>query len=355
MPVAYHLHPATPNIGNHLIVLATQQLLASVNETPLDILHMPAKGVDAVLKRGGLNRETVYDANHLATGILVGPGNLFENNGLDVDLMALRALRRPLMLFGISAGRIFDAKGQMHGRSDAMPDSMIQELVGKASATLVRDHATRRHLESLGLHNIQVVGCPVLALNPRTLNLSPPDPRAQGAALISIRHPDLMNVPPRLQGQVHRDVPRLIEGLREQGHHKIALLCHDARDIRFAAHHDVPFLYTEDPLRYLSWLRDCRLNVTFRVHSLLPCAVLGTPAVHFTYDERAKGLIDVAGLQNCSIDYITSHDPVAEALAACARADTLRDHMATARQRWNPLQNTMRNALQDWAHRGIAA
>lgn len=349
MSIAYHLHPATPNIGNQLIVLATQQLLESVSEAPLDIIHMPAKGVDAVLKRGGLNRETVYNANHLAAGVLIGPGNLFENNGLEVDVTALRALRYPMLLFSVSWARIFDLSGELHVRSDAMPDALVQELCLKSHATLVRDVATRRHLESLGVRNIQVVGCPVLALDPRQLNLPPPDSRTQNATLISIRHPELMNVPPKLQGRVHTDVPRLIHGLRELGHQKIALLCHDARDIRFAAHHDIPYLYTENPLRYLSWLRDCRLNVTFRVHSLLPSAVLGTPSVHFTYDERAQGLIDIAGLQACSIDYVTSPDPIAAALAACAKEDVLKSHMMAARKQWVPLEKKMRDALQDWA------
>ncbi|QIL79475.1 hypothetical protein G7047_05825 [Diaphorobacter sp. HDW4A] len=50
------------------------------------------------------SRETVYNANHLSAEVLLGPGNLFENNGLDVDLTALRALRRLLLLFDMSWG-----------------------------------------------------------------------------------------------------------------------------------------------------------------------------------------------------------------------------------------------------------
>jgi polysaccharide pyruvyl transferase WcaK-like protein len=152
-----------------------------------------------------------------------------------------------------------------------------------------------------------------------------------------------------MQGRVHFDLRRLIDGLRAHGHEKIALLCHDPRDIRFAAGYpDIPYLYTEDPLRYLAWLRDCRLNVGYRVHSLLPCALLGTPSVHLTYDERALGLIETAGLGDCAVDYIHDPDPVVTALAMCADTDRLRQAMAIARVTWAPLRHAMLHHLNQW-------
>lgn len=349
MPLIYHLRPATPNIGNQLIIMATHTLLEEVADVPMDLVNMPAKGIDAVLKRGGLIRETIHDINQMGAAVLVGPGNLFENNGLEIDPVALGALRVPLCIFSVGTGRIYDDSGHPQTRTDAMPDAAIQALCRKSASILVRDSHTRSHLAELGFPNARVIGCPVLSLRPDRLNLPGPDPRAADTALISLRNPLLMNLSPRLQNKVYLDIRRLIGGLRAQGAAKIALLCHDLRDIRFAAGYaDVPLLYTEDPLRYLGWLRDSRLNVSYRVHSLLPCAVLGTPCVHLTYDERAAGLIDTASLHACSVDYARDPNPIDSALAACAEPDMLREVQARARSAWTPLQAIARSELKSW-------
>ncbi|MBK8510148.1 MAG: polysaccharide pyruvyl transferase family protein [Candidatus Competibacter sp.] len=352
MALIYHLRPATPNIGNRLIIMATHALLEEEADGPLDLINMPAKGIDAVLKRGGLIRETIYDINHMGAGVLVGPGNLFENNGLEIDPVALGALEVPLLLFSVATGRIYDNKGALRSRTDAMPESVVKALCDKAAGILVRDTHTRDYLAAFGFPHARVIGCPVLSLRPDRLNLPKPDRRAADAVLISLRNPLLMNVSPRLQLQVHVDLRRLIDGLRAQGQTKIALLCHDPRDLRFAAGHtDVPLLYTENPLRYLGWLRDSQLNISYRVHSLLPCATLGTPCVHFTYDERALGLIDTAALHACSVDYVHDPDPVGRALAACAEPDALRKAQKIARSGWTPLQEMARSELKRWLNR----
>lgn len=349
MPLIYHFRPATPNIGNKLIVMALHQLIAEAARRPFDIVNMPAKGVSAVIKAGGIIKQTVNDINQLGAGVLIGPGNLFENNGLDIDAVALDALRPAPLIFSVSWGRIFDDRGALRLRSDSMGRELIAALCRKAGAILVRDQATRQMLGALGIADAQVMGCPVLALHPDRLQLPSADPRAAGATLISLRNPALMNVSPRLQGRVHADVRRLIDGLRQMGHQQVALLCHDLRDLRFAAAYpDVPTLYTEDLRQYLAWLRDCRLNVTFRLHSLLPCAVFGTPAVHFTYDERALGLIQAAGLEDCDVHYVHAADPVAEALARCVEPAALAAAAAAARRGWPALEKVMRAGLAAW-------
>ncbi|MBX3066951.1 MAG: polysaccharide pyruvyl transferase family protein [Anaerolineae bacterium] len=351
MPLIYHFRPATPNIGNDLIVFALHELMAQAANKPYDLMNMPAKGVSAVIKSGGITRQTVNDINQLGSGVLIGPGNLFENNGLEVDPVALDALRFAPLIFSVSWGRIFDDQGELHPRTDAMGREAIAALCRKSSSVLVRDARTRDYLQSLGVDRLHVIGCPVLTLQPDRLPLPAPDPRAQDAVIISVRNPLLMNISPRLQGRVHLDVHRLIEKLRSMGQRKIALLCHDPRDLRFAAAYaDVPVLYTESPLQYLSWLRDCRLSITFRLHSFLPCAVFGTPSVHFSYDERAVGLIETANLQECDVNYVRSADPVEQALAMVTDPDSIRRAVEAARPTWCGLQDLMCNELSTWLH-----
>lgn len=349
MTLIYHLRPATPNIGNDLIVMALQDLIAESTAFPADIINLPAKGTSAVIKVGGIVRQTVNDIHQFGAKVIIGPGNLFENNGLEVESVALDSLREAPLIFSVSWGRIYDDRGALHPRTDAMGQTIAAALCQKSRKVLVRDHSTKRFVEGLGVHHVEVIGCPVLTLQPARLHLPPPDPRTTDAAIVSIRNPLLMNISPRLQGRVHQDVRRIIDGLTQMGHRKIVLLCHDLRDIRFAAAYpDVSFLYTENPLQYLGWLRDSSLNVTFRLHSLLPCAVLGKPVVHFTYDERAKGLIEVAGLQQADVHYVLGEDPVQQALALCADTDALLKATEVARPTWKSLEQRMRDDLSSW-------
>lgn len=349
MPLIYHFRPATPNIGNDLIVFAVQQLMAQTATQPYDLVNVPAKGVGAVIKGGGFTRQNVNDINQLGCGVLIGPGNLFENNGLEVDLVALDALRFAPLIFSVSWGRMYDDGGQLHPRTDAMSAETIVALCRKSCSVLVRDAGTKAYLESLGVDRVQVIGCPVLSLEPDRLPLPRPDPRAAEAVLISVRNPLLMNISPRMQGRVHLDVHRLIERLRSAGRRKIALLCHDPRDLRFAAAYgDVPVLYTENPLQYLSWLRDCSQSITFRLHSFLPCAVFGTPSVHFSYDERAVGLIETSDLQACDVNYLGSVDPVERALELCSEPDAIRRTFDLARPTWRRHQELMTAELSTW-------
>jgi hypothetical protein len=349
MDLVYHFRPATPNIGNDLIVFALQQLIAQEATQAFNIVNAPAKGVSSVIKSGGLTRQNVNDINQLASGVLIGPGNLFENNGLEVDPVALDALRHSPLIFSVSWGRIYDDGGQLHERTDAMRPETIAALCRKACSVLVRDASTKAYLERLGVDRVQVVGCPVLSLEPQSVPLPRPDPRAEDAVLISVRNPLLMNISPRSQGRVHMDVHRLIERLRATGRRKIALLCHDCRDLPFAAAYaDVPVLYTENPVQYLGWLRDCRQSITFRLHSFLPCALFGTPSVHFSYDERAVGLIEASDLQACDMNYLGPNDPIERALELCDEPDTVRRIFDQARPTWQRHRELMKAELSTW-------
>jgi hypothetical protein len=54
----------------------------------------------------------VHEINELGDGLIIGPGNLFENGAQGLDAQALSALRVPTMLFSVSTGRIFDRTGR---------------------------------------------------------------------------------------------------------------------------------------------------------------------------------------------------------------------------------------------------
>jgi polysaccharide pyruvyl transferase WcaK-like protein len=304
MATLFCLRPATRNIGNDLINRATSDLISTVFGGDTAIVNVPALEDSQF---GGFTKAQVYDMNRLADGVVVGGGNLFENGQLTIDPQALDALHVPLMLIGMSHGRIYDAERRLVERTDSMPPDVIRQLAEKASTILLRDHASQRILEELGVANVQLGGCPSLFLAPNR----PDQPRGE-RVLVSIRHPARMSVPPELQWRVADDVRRLIAALEAVYGPSVHLVCHDYKDIEFAkGFPQTPLLYFDDVERYMKALRQCRLSVSYRLHAFLPCLSFGTPSVHISYDERGRAMVATAGMAAWDVDLTAERDVVA--------------------------------------------
>jgi len=311
MATLFCVRPATRNIGNDLINHAASELVSSVFGNDTALVTIPALE-DAHF--GGFTKAQVYDMNRLADGVVVGGGNVFENGQLTVDPDALEALRVPLMLIGVSHGRIYDTDRHLVDRTDAMPPDVIRQLAGKASTILVRDRASQRMLEDLGVGTVELGGCPSLFLSPNR-----PDQAASDRILFSIRHPARMSVPPELQWRVADDVRRLLEALERAYGPTVALACHDYKDIEFAkGFPNTPLLYFDGVERYMKALRQCRLSVTYRLHAFLPCLSFGTPSVHVSYDERGSAMVATAGMAAWDVDLIRERDVVATVMQRTA-------------------------------------
>jgi polysaccharide pyruvyl transferase WcaK-like protein len=269
---------------------------------------------------------------------VVGGGNLFENGQLAVDRQALAALRVPMMLIGLSHGRIYDRTGALVLRSDSLPAATIRALVAKACVTLVRDDASRAMLEALDLTSVEVGGCPTLFL--------PESPRVEAAdapIIVSVRHPGRMSIPPALQWRVPEDVRGIIAGLRERFARPILLACHDYADIEFASGFPgAPLVYYDDVERYVQALRGCWLSITYRLHAFLPCLAFGTPSVHVSYDERGASMIATAAMSAWDVDMTTEPDVVRAVLARAASLDVYRQQRCAARPRLECLHETSR-------------
>ncbi|CAN7278267.1 polysaccharide pyruvyl transferase family protein [Caulobacter sp. LjRoot300] len=319
MTTLFCVRPTTPNIGNDLINKATRDLLYEVFGPDVSVVNVSALGAGG---RGGLTASQIYDMNQFADGVVIGGGNLFENGQLTVDTNALRALRAPMMMIGVSHGRIYEASGAWVHRTDSMPDTTIRQLVAKAEVAMVRDHGSRALLHEAGAGNVELAGCPSLFL-PANASAFEPARQDDRRVLLSIRHPTRMSVPPALQWRTPHDLRRLIDALRgEYGDH-VHLVCHDYMDLDFAAGYpDVPHLYFDDVERYIDALRSCRLNVSYRLHAFLPCVAFGVHSIHLSYDERGKAMVATAGLGEWDIDLMTETDMVATVLARARDIET---------------------------------
>jgi hypothetical protein len=300
----YCIRPKGFNIGNDVIFLALNHFIRNAFKETVNIISLPATGKYEAQKKSGLTPQTIYEINQYGRGLIIGGGNLYENGELEINPVALKALEVPLMLFSLSRGRIYNRNLDMVDRTDVMSDEKIIMLNKKATLSLSRDLATKRYIDSLGCNNI-AGGCPTLFINEIPQHLIPLSEESKTDALISIRTSTLMSIPVYYQFKVRDDIVKIIDYLKSRRYKNIKFLCHDHRDIPFAASFlDVDYFYTEDVYTYLTFLKNTRLNITYRLHSFLPCLSFDIPAIKISYDERALSMLETIGMGEWNINML---------------------------------------------------
>lgn len=310
MITLFCIHPKGFNIGNELIFVATQQFVREAFGCVVNLISLSATSRYETEAKAGLTARVIFEINQYGHGVIVGGGNLYENGELEVNLDSLKALDVPLMLFSLSMGRIYNARCQLVRRTDAMPANTVRALNEKASYSLARDTATFNYLHGIGAAGAQLGGCPTIHLAHflgQLPTLPPPQRISSETVLISIRHPELMSIPLHKRAQVRGDIVGIIDFLQGEGFKDIRFLCHDHRDIPFAASFQgMRYIYPVDVYSFLSILQACGLNVSYRLHSVLPRLGFGKPVIPVSYDERTKSMIETLGLSEWDIDMIKS-------------------------------------------------
>jgi hypothetical protein len=349
MITLFCVRPKRFNVGNDAIFLGLRHLLREAFGQLVNIVQVPAieSAEDGAIC--GLTARSIHEMNLHGHGVVVGGGNLYENGQLHVDPHALEALHPPLLLASLSHGRIYDHRHRLVRRTDAMPDGLLAALHRRAALSWARDEATQAYLQERG-HASVLGGCPTLSLSQVPLPRPDLGRAASPGALVSIRHPALMNIPVRDQARLHGMVRDIVAALEADGHGPVRLLCHDTRDLAFAtALGGVEFILPDDVYTHLELLRQAPLVVSFRLHAFLPCLSFGTPVVNLSYDERSLSLVRTIGMQAWDIDLVRSPDPVAAVRDRVARLDQLETLRIGARPIWRAQERVMRDSLAAFA------
>lgn len=343
------IRPKGFNVGNDAIFMGLRAAIAEAFGFQVNLISIPATSRYESQAKAGLTSRTVHEINQYGHGVIVGGGNLYENGELDVNLEALRKLEPPLMLFSLSRGRIYSRRDTLVERTDVMSDTIIAGVNKKAAWSLARDHATLAHLKSLGLEHASLGGCPTIFLDRMRGQFPEVADRDRQTTLVSVRNPQLMNISLQRQISIAAQVQSILALLRSRGHDDVRLLCHDHRDIPFAASLREPYVYVEDPHAYLALLNTARLNVTYRVHSALPCMALNVPFIKLSYDERALSLMDTVGYGDWNIDLVKEPDvlaAVADRIDRLGELPSLRERAAPV---WRALGHTQDTAMAEFA------
>jgi hypothetical protein len=350
MTTLFVIRPIGFNIGNDAIAMGVREWISEAFGHAVNIITLPATAKWETHGRSGLTKRTIHEINQYGHGVIVGGGNLYENGELDVDVESLRALEPPLMLFSLSRGRIFNRRDQLVDRTDVMADARLRALDDCAMLSLSRDRATHAYLSSIGCAKSQLGGCPTIFLDrfeSRLPGVAEPDRRT---CLISVRNPGLMNISLQRQARLRNQIDELIGLARDRDAGDVRLLCHDHRDIPFAASFpDVPYVYTGDVYEYLALLRSCSLNISYRVHSALPCMAFGRSFVKVSYDERGLSLMETVGYGDWNIDMFRETDVVAAVEDRLDRIGELAATRTAAQPAWDELETTQRGAFEAFA------
>jgi polysaccharide pyruvyl transferase WcaK-like protein len=326
----FFVRPTTRNIGNDIIAYATSELLYQVFGAETNIINIPALRGHQF---GGLVARQVYDMNRMADAVIVGGGNLFENGQFTYDTQAVEALRPPMMLMGLSHGRIAGRYGELEDRTDALNPNVIRHLVQRSAVAMVRDIASQAILRDLGAE-VLVGGCPTLFLPS-----NPEDWEPEGEIIVSVRHPLRMSVPPSLQWQVADGLRGLIAALRTEYSRPVLLACHDYVDLEFAAGFPdgVP-VYFDDVHRYIAALRSCFLHVSYRLHGFLPCLAFGSHSINLSYDERGSAMLRTVGMESWDVNLLQERDCITVVMDRARSVDRYR----RARREAQPMIEALR-------------
>jgi hypothetical protein len=343
------IRPKGYNIGNDAIFLGLEDAVEVAFGCFINLITLPATSkYDG--GRAGLTSKTIHEINQYGHGVIVGGGNLYENGELDLNIESLSCLEPPMMIFSLSRGRIYNHRDVLVDRTDVMPDKSIKVLNEKSSYSLARDEATYNYLQSLGLKDTLLGGCPTIFLDRLEKRLPDVSDADKGCSLIGVRNPTLMNISLQRQMRVQSDVWEIIELLKEKGHDDIRLLCHDHRDIPFAASFkEIKYVYISDPYVYLAFLKNCRLNVTYRVHSALPCMAFKTPFIKLSYDERSISLLKTLGFDDWNINIVETDNLIDAVTNRLSNLNNIVNIYNSAQPTWINIRKIQEKAMSNFA------
>lgn len=350
----FSIRPKGFNIGNDVIYLGVNHFIRLAFKKNYNVISLPATGKYESQRKAGLSSQTVYEINQFGDGVVIGGGNLYENGELEINPVALKALEKPLMIFSVSRGKIYNTRNELVDRTDVMTDDKILLINKRADVSLSRDSATADHIRSLGA-STTVGGCPTLFINEIPQHLVPLLDTDKTDALISIRTPTLMSIPVEKQYEMREQMQAIIALLKSKGFSNIKFLCHDHRDIPFAASFKgIDYVYTEDVYTYLTYLRNTRLNVTYRLHSFIPCLSYDIPAIKISYDQRALSMLDTLGMNDWNINMLKDN-VLAEIGHRVDHINDLRGVKNKLSNTWQGLRNEMLKGCETFAQKVLNA
>lgn len=304
-PRILHLFPDTKNLGDHFVQIGIQRLLRE-NLPQHTYSTLPCQA-NRDGDPAGIDETTVDQIND-SDLLVIGGSNILETSegrwGVHVDLAIVPLVKPPVLVLGVGSGWSF-----AFPKIPALSGNAAEEITAVMESSIgisVRDHLTKRVLDSAEIGGSVVTGCPALQLVPGSRPTSPP---LVGVSFLPKRMYQPRSLNPRTRRSptyqrrrlITKGFLRLLDALdRDDINHRV--LVHDEEDLPHA--HQLlgsGYFYSPDPNALLDEIKDCAVVVGFRLHACIAAISFGIPGIPILADGRALSFVETLGLIEASV------------------------------------------------------
>lgn len=306
------------NIGDAMIESAIRRIV-------------PAESHERFSLRRALTEEEMRALNACDAAIICG-SNLYQDKlQCALDQHFLEQLKIPLIPLGMGASA---ATGTLPRMSDADAD-IVRGLHSRCAQSSVRDETTLRFLQSIGISNVRLTGCPVLFHGLTKPEISIGD---GGPVTVSLRQTFLHGAEP-----LEKQQEPLLEALCQR--HRPTIITQGPADQeqarRLVWEHELDHVFDDHAsVEVYEWFaRHQAWTGGFRLHYGMLSLSYGRPAWFIGHDSRVEGFCSLMGLPCLDI-------------RQAARADVLEwgpkrmNDFAGFGERWSALAAEMRAVLE---------
>lgn len=271
--------------------------------------------------------------------VLRGSNYIRNDGGLGEWKGFFEKIRIPVLVFGVGA-QVPDIAGEVRLSSDTV--ECLRIIADKSVGPIgVRGFHTAGILESVGITNVEVIGCPSIFRQAKRENSI--DYSAQGLRKVNVTtHPYLGGLYTRSAGHSRNcqkvlmrklrlsdlDVKYLTQGISaetkiaydidsESGIAELRSIgWFDKDDLDQENHFKANSVCFETADEYYQYSMQGDLNIGVRLHGNITALAMGQPAVFVTYDSRTSELADYFSIPSVNEDAIDDHFSVMDYLSS---------------------------------------
>ena len=88
-------------------------------------------------------------------------------------------------------------------------------------------------------------------------------------------------------------------------------------------------------------ISNCRLLISYRLHSFLPALSFDTPAIKLSYDERALSLVSDIGYASWNIDIVKERNVIERVQERLTQLDELKQLKQKSSAKWASIRSNI--------------
>ena len=296
--VIHHYCPHTFNAGDHFVVLSIRKHLSRLLQ---EAVYIP-KAIAVNRGWGGPHRlrgKNISFSNRYADAVVVGGSDNYRNWSLRIDGKEIRKLQPPLFLVGLGVSSNDLNEKPLIEQEKYLTDIRITNE--KALVSTVRDDATLRFLQELGVSKAVCTGCPALFIDD-TQEITV---REGGDIIVTFPFPVNRQSLPKRYAILHGLIPKLV---KRYGSERLLISCHDDRDVGPASElfPGQRFFFSNYPEQYLDIYRRASMVIGSRLHGTMLSASVGTPFLNIDVDIRGQAFTETFGMKGWNLEYTSS-------------------------------------------------